>query len=268
MLTIYERGGVLCAEGLIETIGQKVFVYLIDGMLIDSGPEKLQNELLPFFRDNSFDQLVLTHNHEDHTGNAAWIQEHLAKPISIHPVGLAGCLDDGDYPDYRRYTWGGRKAFSPEVINTVMHSRNLTWQVIHTPGHADDHIALYNKERRILFTGDLFVAARTKVSMEAESVPQIMRSTRLLLEFDFEAIYCSHAGYLENGRELLNQKLRYLDEVSIKVKELAARGESPRAIAQLLFPGNYPIIQFSNNEWDTIHLVNSILDECQAESPR
>ncbi|WP_422123250.1 MBL fold metallo-hydrolase [Planococcus sp. X10-3] len=268
MLTIYERGGVLCAEGVIEAIGQKVFVYLIDGLLIDSGPEKLQEELLPFFQDNSFDQLVLTHNHEDHTGNAAWIQEHLTAPISIHAAGLAGCLVDGEYPEYRQFTWGGRKAFSPEPADSVIHSRNLTWHAIHTPGHAVDHLALYNEDRRILFTGDLFVAARTKVSMEAESVPQIMRSIRTLLDYDFDAIYCSHAGYLENGRELLNQKLRYLEDVSVKVKSLAAAGGSHREIADQLFPGSYPIIQFSNNEWDTVHLVRSILDEQRMESVR
>lgn len=260
MLTICERNGVLCAEGVIETIGQKVFVYLIDGLLIDCGPEKLQEELLPFFRENSFDQLVLTHNHEDHTGNAAWIQENLAKPIAIHPVGLEVCLVDGDYPDYRKFTWGGRKAFTPEVVPEEIESRNLSWQVIHTPGHAQDHIALYNESKRILFTGDLFVAARTKVSMKAKSVPQIMDSIRRLLDLDFDHIYCSHAGFLEMGTELLKQKLQYLEEVSEKVLALAAKGQDAGEIAELLFPGTYPIVQFSNHEWDTVHLVSSIIE--------
>jgi len=260
MLTIYERNGVLCTEGLIETIGQKVFVYMVDGLLIDSGPEILQEELLPYFQCNSFDQLVLTHNHEDHTGNAAWIQKNLAKPISIRANGLAGCLVDGDYPAYRRMTWGGRKAFSPQPIRSVIQSKNLDWQVIHTPGHADDHIALYNEERKMLFTGDLYVAARTKVSMTTESIPQIMSSIQLLLEYEFDAIYCSHAGYLENGRELMNQKLRYLEGMSLKAKELAGGGASPQEIADTLLPGNYPIIRFSKNEWDTVHLIRSILN--------
>ena len=261
MLTIYERKGVICAEGLIETIGQKVFVYQVDGMLIDCGPEKLQEELLPFFQGHSFDQVVLTHNHEDHTGNAAWIQNTLNKPLYVHSTGLVECLSDGEYPQYRRMTWGGRRAFSPEAINTTVHSRNLEWQVIHTPGHAEDHIALYNKERKILFTGDLYVSSRTKVSMKTESIPQIMSSIQLLLEHEFDAIFCSHAGYLENGRELLHQKLRYLKGISEKAKDLADGGKSPREIADKLFPGNYPIIWFSKNEWDTVHLIRSLLHE-------
>lgn len=259
MLTFYERNGVQCAEGLIDTIGQKVFVYLVDGMLIDSGPEKLQDGLVPFFQQHSFDQLVLTHNHEDHTGNAAWIQHNLGKPISVHPDGLTVCLSLGDYPDYRRITWGGRKAFSPQTLGFHVHSRNLVWQVIHTPGHADDHVALYNEDKKLMFTGDLYIAARTKVSMKTESVPQIMHSIRLLLQYDFTAIYCSHAGYLENGRELLIQKLRYLEAIAEKARTLAAGGQPPREIADNLFPGNYPIIQFSNHEWDTLHLIKSLL---------
>lgn len=266
MLQMYERNGVLCAEGLIETIGQKVFLYMVDGLLIDSGPEKLREELLPFFQGNDFDQLVLTHNHEDHTGNAAWIQNNLAKPIFIHSRGLAGCLVAGDYPDYRRITWGGREAFSPEPVNAVIQSRNLKWRMLHTPGHADDHVALYNEERKLLFTGDLYVAARTKVSMHSESVPKIMSSIRLLLGNEFTAIYCSHAGYLENGRELLELKLRYLEELSVKATALAAGGESPQQIADTLLPGNYPIIRFSEKEWDTVHLIRSILDEPSIET--
>lgn len=259
MLTVYERGSVICAEGLIEAIGQKVFLYLVDGMLIDCGPEILQKELLSFFQTHIFDQVILTHNHEDHTGNAAWIQNHLGKPIYIHPAGLAVCLEDGDYPAYRQLTWGGRKAFAPGILKTNVVSRTLEWQILYTPGHADDHIALYNQERQLMFTGDLFVSSRTKVSMKTESIPQIMSSIQLLLQYDFKTIYCSHAGYLENGRELLEKKLHYLEETSEKVQVLAREGKTSDEIAAILFPGEYPIVYFSEREWDTVHLVNSIM---------
>lgn len=261
MLTFYERNGVQCAEGLIDAIGQKVYVYQVDGMLIDSGPESLQDGLVPFFQQHSFDQLVLTHYHEDHTGNAAWIQDNLAIPIFVHPNGLSLCRADGDYPDYRRITWGGRPAFSPQLLDKQVHSRTLLWQVIHTPGHAADHVAFYNEANKLMFTGDLFLSAKTKVSMKTESIPQIMQSIRLLLHYDFTSIFCSHAGYLENGRELLMQKLIYLEDLGVKARELAASGKSSREIADLLLPVSYPIIDFSQREWDTVHLIRSILDE-------
>ncbi|QHJ71365.1 MBL fold metallo-hydrolase [Planococcus halotolerans] len=259
MLEVYERNNVICAEGLIESIGQKVFLYLVDGMLIDCGPEILQEELLPFFRTYTFKQVILTHNHEDHTGNAAWIQNNMDKPIYIHPAGLAVCLVDGEYPAYRQFTWGGRKAFAPGVLKSEIVSNTLEWKTLYTPGHADDHIALYNQDRKLMFTGDLYVSSRTKVSMKTESIPQIMASIELVLQHDFEAIYCSHAGYLENGRELLEKKLSYLAGISVKVQALMSEGKSAREIADFLFPGDYPIIQFSEREWDTVHMVASFM---------
>lgn len=259
MLEVYERGAVICAEGLIKSIGQKVFVYLVDGILIDCGPENLQEELLAFFGSYNFNQVILTHNHEDYTGNAAWIQHNLKKPIYIHPAGLAVCLANGEYPAYRQYTWGGRKAFAPGILKTEIVSNTLELKVLYTPGHADDHIALYNHDRKLMFTGDLYVSSRTKVSMRTESIPKIMASIQLVLQHDFEAIYCSHAGYLENGRELLEKKLSYLAGISDKIQALASKGKSAREIAGILFPGDYPIVQFSEREWDTVHMVSSIL---------
>ena len=88
MIKVYEKEQVVCVEGMLTETRSKVFVYLVDGMLIDTGAEKLQKDLIDFFNEHSFDQVVLTHHHEDHTGNAAWIQQNLDIPFSIHPLGL------------------------------------------------------------------------------------------------------------------------------------------------------------------------------------
>ncbi|MDN3437872.1 MBL fold metallo-hydrolase [Planococcus sp. APC 3900] len=88
MIKVYEKEQVLCVEGILEQTRSKVFVYLVDGMLIDTGAEKLQKELEVFFTDHSFDQVVLTHHHEDHTGNTAWLQQHVEVPFFLHPLGM------------------------------------------------------------------------------------------------------------------------------------------------------------------------------------
>ena len=36
------------------------------------------------------------------------------------------------------------------------------FRVIHTPGHSADHIALYEPNRRWLFSGDLYLAPRLR----------------------------------------------------------------------------------------------------------
>lgn len=259
MIKVYEKEQVLCVEGILEETRSKVFVYLVDGMLIDTGAEKLQKELEMFFTDHSFDQVVLTHHHEDHTGNAAWLQQHFEVPFFLHPLGMPIIEDDGEYPEYRKITWGNRRAFNALPLGERVRSRTLEWQVIHTPGHADDHVALFHEESGRLFTGDLFVSPKTRVMMKTESVPLIMASLRKLLALPFTSVFCSHAGFLENGRALLEQKLNHLENLQQTIIDRYKKGQTPSEINQQLFQKTYPIIKFSNREWDTIHIVTSVV---------
>lgn len=259
MIKVYEKEQVLCVEGILEETRSKVFVYLVDGMLIDTGAEKLQKELEVFFTDHSFDQVVLTHHHEDHTGNAAWLQQHVEVPFFLHPLGMPIIEDDGEYPEYRKITWGNRRAFNALPLGERVRSRTLDWQVIHTPGHADDHVALFHEESGRLFTGDLFVSPKTRVMMKTESVPLIMASLRKLLALPFTSVFCSHAGFLENGRALLEQKLNHLENLQQTIIDRYKKGQTPSEINQQLFQKTYPIIKFSNREWDTIHIVTSVV---------
>ncbi|RNF41143.1 MBL fold metallo-hydrolase [Planococcus salinus] len=259
MITEYEKEGVICAEGYLEATKRKIFVYLVDGMLVDTGPKRMEPDFTSFYDKHSFDKVVLTHSHEDHSGTASWIQTNRDVPIYMHENGIALCAKPGNYPEYRQHSWGVRDAFDALPLRDTIRSRNLTWDVIYTPGHADDHVALLHKETGRVFTGDLFVQTKTKISMNTESIPQIMESIRTLLSYDISSMYCSHSGYFENGRETLQKKLDYLEELSATVERLYREGKSPEAIANQLFPKNYPIIARSEREWHPIHLINSIL---------
>lgn len=268
MLDVYERENVICAEGTIESIGQKVFVFAVDGMLVDTGPENLKKELISFYENQPIDLVVLTHRHEDHTGTAAWIQENLNVPIYIHPKGIDICKEPGSYPKYRQITWGGREAFTAQPLQETIRSRTLEWQVLYTPGHAEDHASFFNADTGILFSGDLYVSPKTKVCMKTESVPQIMDSIRLLLSLDFKHLFCSHAGFIANGREMLEKKLSFLEKLANDVETLHADGLSVEEIDRELFKGTYPIVEFSDHEWDSVHMVRSVLEDSVAANKR
>lgn len=268
MIKVYEKEQVLCVEGVLEDTRSKVFVYLVDGMLIDTGAEKLQEELMGFFHNHSFDQVVLTHHHEDHTGNAAWLQQHHKVPMLIHPLGIEILKEHGEYPDYRKITWGNRKAIQAQPLGDQLRSRTLEWQVIHTPGHADDHVALFHEASGRLFTGDLFVSPKTRVMMKSESVPLLLASLRKLLALPFQSVFCSHAGFLENGRALLEQKLKHLETLQQTISRLYAEGMPPRDIDRQLFQKTYPIVQFSEGEWDTRHIVSSVIADYDSKKNR
>lgn len=260
MIEVYQKENVVCVEGTIESFGRKVYVYLVDGMLVDTGPEKLQDELIRFYKEYPVELVALTHSHEDHTGTAAWIQEHLSIPIYLQSQSIRLCEQTGDYPEYRQQTWGGRKAFQALPLPETIRSRSQEWTVISTPGHADDHVSFLNGKTGQLFSGDLFVAPKTKVIMDSESIPLIMDSLRKLLQYDFDSLFCSHSGYFENGREMIEKKLHNLENLTLKVRSLSEDGLSVDEIKQKIFPLDYPIIGFSENQWDSRHIVRSILE--------
>lgn len=262
MFHVYNREGVTCLE-MTTLRKSKVFAFLVDGMLIDTGPQCFESALIPFYEKASFDLVALTHSHEDHSGNAPWIQENRKVPIYVHPNGIAVCAQQTPYPKYRQETWGTREVFKALPISDSIRSREKEWEVIYTPGHADDHVSLLQPDTGTLFTGDLFVSPKTKVIMRNESIPQIMDSIRTLLAYDFDSMFCCHAGFLPDGKRKMKDKIEYLDEVSEEVKGLYTKGHSIQEIDQLMFGKKYPITFVSEGEWDSLHIVSSIVSGMQ-----
>lgn len=179
----------------------------------------------------------------------------------MHRKSIDLCKQPGDYPKYRQQTWGGRKAFDALPLPETIRSQTQEWTVIETPGHAEDHVSFLNEKTGQLFSGDLFVAPKTKVIMDNESIPLIMDSLRKLLRYDFDSLFCSHSGYFENGREMIEKKLHNLEKLTVKVQSMRKDGLAIDEIKQKIFPLDYPIIGFSENQWDSRHVVTSILED-------
>lgn len=259
MIDVYSKGKVTCIEGKTQGAVGRVFTFLVDGLLVDTGPQCIEEDLISFYKEHTFDLVALTHSHEDHSGTAPWIQENLDIPIYVHPKGIDICKQDWPYPKYRQVTWGKRRKFTAQQLGETIQSRHYEWKVLYTPGHAGDHVSFLNEETGILFSGDLFVAPKTKVIMDSESIPVIMDSIRTLLTYDFGPMYCCHAGYIEDGKGMLIQKLKNLENLCEEVAHLYREGLSIFEINQKLFPKNYPIITVSGGEWDSLHVVSSIV---------
>jgi endoribonuclease LACTB2 len=58
---------------------------------------------------------------------------------------------------------------------------------------------------------------------------------------------------------MLKRKLDYLENISAEIIYLHNHGYSIEEISQKLFPKKYPIIIFSEGEWNSFNIIRSVL---------
>ena len=100
--------------------------------------------------------LILTHSHWDHTGDAAELKRRYPEMlIYVHP--------DDEYrleKPAEHSVWN--LPFTLEGVKADRHLRHddtfaldgITFSVLHTPGHTEGGICLYNSDAKIIFVGD------------------------------------------------------------------------------------------------------------------
>lgn len=252
--------GVAYASGIIRLLGTKLqtYVYATDGLLVDTGPSKLGRELAGFFQSHSIKQAVLTHFHEDHSGNAPLLEKNGVE-VHIHPGAVTLCQKSAWLPFYRYLFWGSRKRFNPSPLGQTLETEHKVFHVLEVPGHSFDHIALYDPSEGAIFTGDLYVHFKTRVIMKQENITQIMQSLRVLLQHDFKTLFCGHAGVVQDGRKMVQMKLENLENLQGEVLNLHSKGYSIREINKSIFPKTPSITYVSGKEWASEHIIRSIL---------
>lgn len=113
--------------------------YLLDGAeptLVDAGvghPEHL-GELTDALRGRPLHRVLLTHGHPDHASGVPALQER--------------------WPAVEVYAWNG-------VDGEVIHAGDEQLTVVHTPGHAADHVCFWHEGTRALFCGDMMTQTTT-----------------------------------------------------------------------------------------------------------
>ena len=236
----------------------KVYLYMVDGVLIDCGPQSMEAELAPAITELAPSAVVLTHMHEDHCGMAHRVQDDLHIPIYLDAADIAEAARDGEYAEYRHLTWGDRPAFNALPLPAVFETEHCRFAVISTPGHIAHHNVLYDRQHGRLFSGDLYVRSRLRFCDAQENMKMTIASLQRVLTLDFSTVFCAHAGVLEDGRERLNAKLDFLLELQEKVSSLRAQGLTDVEIDSRLFPDEQIITAVSDGEWSSRNIVRTI----------
>ena len=237
----------------------RVSAYLLGDTLVDSGCARTAGELAAWCRDRGITRVVHTHHHEDHTGGDRALVDQLGVEVWAPARSVPILERFYRLPLYRRVVWGQPGDVRARPMGDTVEIGGRELRVIPTPGHAADHVVLFDAERRWLFSGDLFISPRVVYLRRVEDAWRHLDSLRRALELEPKLLICSHAGVVTDAVQALNRRIAHWEEVAGRARELVARGRSHRAVTRELLGREGWMTWISGGQFSKINLVRSLL---------
>lgn len=152
-------------------------------VVIDPGPvdSKHATAIFESIGERNLEAVLVTHTHSDHAPMA----NPLARDLGVPAVGHAPGPDF--VPDVRLLD-GARFEFGVKEL-----------RVIHTPGHADDHLCF--RVENVLFTGDHIMGGS---SVMVDDMGPYLRSLEKLRGTGLERLHPGHGDDMDNPDEVID----------------------------------------------------------------
>lgn len=190
-------------------------------------------------------RVLVTHAHGDHIGGVEAIQRRWPQAIfaklpdperdARHPVTFRPLKDDG-----------------------VVRAGDSILEVIHTPGHAPDHLCFFEPNSATMFGGDLLVNGGTvAIPVSAGgSLTQYLRSLRRVLDLKPRRILPGHGEDIEQPGSLIRGYLghRMLREQQI-LDTLERAPQTAEEVVERLYQGLQPELMPAAAENVLAHLL-------------
>lgn len=236
-----------------------VYCYLVDGVLIDTGPRHMREQLLKGLQGEPLNQVLLTHHHEDHSGNSAAIYAHWGVPVYGHDYARQKLAAGYKILPYQHLLFGATTPVPMAPLPALIETDHLQLTPLYTPGHSKDHTVYWEKSRGWLFLGDLYVGTRIKFFRVDEDFGQTLASLRTIADLDFTRLYCAHNPQMQNGKQCVREKLAFFEDFLGELAHLRDhQGMDSRAVVRHLSHRGDPLVRwitFGNASFD--HLVRS-----------
>ncbi len=227
--------------------GDGNWTYVIDGdppVLIDAGvgtPAHLDAiDAAAGTRDL---HLVVTHAHSDHIAGApAIVERRPATRLSKMPWPIRD----------RDLSW------RPLADGDTVVTGAGELRVVHTPGHAPDHICLWHADTRTLFVGDMLQQGTTVVipASHGGSVTEYLASLDRLLRLNPARALPAHGPAIEDPQALIHHYVAHRAEREAQVLSALAAGDTTvDDILARIYPGLKPALEGFARESILAHLI-------------
>jgi glyoxylase-like metal-dependent hydrolase (beta-lactamase superfamily II) len=146
-------------------------------------------------------KVVATHAHEEHVGNLNWLSEVTGAPVYVSEMTARFLTPFKKLPWVRATIIGQPPNLKQPYhrLGETVDSDSGLLQVIPTPGHCDDHIALYDPEEKVLLAGDAFRGSDFATPNPDVDSRKWLLSLERLMELDIEILVEGH-GHIHTLR--------------------------------------------------------------------
>lgn len=249
-------------------------------LLIDAGveTEKCWNVFQDVLAANNFtiediDAIILTHHHEDHIGLVNRIRKMKDIPLYAHEMGInrlkrdesfltkrmelfadifyeMGCGDEAGV-EVARLKKAQIDNASQTILGEIIPFRGgdtlFGFKVVETPGHAIDHIMLYDEASQVAFVGDQFIKDSTTNALidldpnggRTLSLLIYEASLRELLDYPMSIAYSGHGEIMENPKDVIQSHLQRIERKSNKVLQLLQEERTVATLAREMYGDKY-----------------------------
>ncbi len=257
-ITIYRMG-----RSIGKFVPYCVHSFLIGDMLVDTGTAYARAEFLAALRGRRIATIVNTHFHEDHIGNNAPLQQALPVEVLAHVDSVPYMAEPkliGLKP-YQKFVWKRPEGSTARNVDGSIAISGHTFRVIHTRGHSEGHICLYEPSEKWLFTGDMFCGVNNIYLRADENFNQLLASLEELAALEIDTLFCGLKGAVADGGGALRAKIAFMKKQRDLAIGLFREGISPKRIRAALLGREDMMFYVTGGHFSKQNLINSILEE-------